>query len=241
MDRFVELIIPRSIVESISHHEIGDLMVGFTWRKNLAKQPRKLIQVGLIQLVGAGMIFMAGILPIDRALSIYSPPISQPDRQVKLILVNGAISMAILSGINGWILYRRRRLQNLLKLVEKIEQYNQIVRSIESLVTLTNLTTPTVEIVGGGSLDHQLSIVVDILTQTRHNLLTGLKIDRHLRQQSPSADLKTAFVESAPSEIAQNLIALQQLAGQPQLAEYATLLTQAWEIGISIDRAINLE
>jgi hypothetical protein len=234
MDRFVELIIPRSIVESISHHEIGDLMVGFTWRKNLAKQPRKLIQVGLIQLVGAGMIFMAGILPIDRALSIYSPPTSQSDRQVKLILVNGAISLAIFSGINGWILYRGRRLQNLIKLVEKIEQYNQIVRSIESLVTLTNLTTPNVEV-------DRLSIVIDILTQTRHNLLTGLKIDRHLRQQSPSADLKTAFVESAPSEIAQNLIALQHLAGQPQLAEYATLLTQAWEIGISIDRAINLE
>ena len=87
----------------------------------------------------------------------------------------------------------------------------------------------------------RLSIVVDILTQTRHNLLTGLKIDRHLRQQSPPADLKTAFVEAAPSQIAQNLIALQHLAGQPQLAEYATLLTQAWEIGISIDRAINLE
>jgi hypothetical protein len=228
MDKFVELIIPRSTVESISHQEIGNLMVGFTWRENLWRQPRKLIQLISIQIVGAGIIFMAATIPIDRALNVHSSPISQRDRTTSLILVNGAFTLAIFAGINWWILERGKRLKKLMKLVEKIDRYNQIVRSIETLAIVTYLTTPS-------PASTQLAIVLDILTQTRHNLLTALKIDCYLRQRIHSTELTTAFVESAPSEIAQNLIALQHLAQQPQLAEYAHLLTQAWEIGISID------
>jgi hypothetical protein len=234
MDKFVELIIPRSIVESVSHQEIGDLMVGFTWRKNLWQQPRKFLQMGALQIVGGAIILMAVTIPIDRIVNIHASTISQQERTTRLLLVDGAVTIAILGGINWWICYRGRRLQKLLKLVEKIERYNQIVRSIETLARVTTIAAPNAEI-------ERLRIVLDILAQTRHNLLAALEIERFLRQQDPAGDLTTSFVESAPSEIAQNLIALQHLAQQPQLAEYATLLNQAWEIGLSIDRDPHLE
>jgi hypothetical protein len=234
MDKFVELIIPRSTIESISQQEIGDLMVGFTWRKNLWQQPRKFIQMGALQIVGGAIILMAATIPIDRIVNIHTSTISQQERTTRLLLVDGAVTIAILGGINWWICYRGKRLQKLLKLVEKIERYNQIVRSIETLVRVTTITAPNTEI-------DRLRIVLDILAQTRHNLLAALEIDRFLRQQDPTCDLTTSFIESAPSEIAQNLIALQHLAQQPQLAEYATLLNQAWEIGLSIDRDPRLE
>jgi hypothetical protein len=231
MDEFDSLIIPRSTVESLSHQEIGDLMVGFTWRKNLWQQPHKLIQLAAIQLVGAAIILMVAAIPLDRILSVRTPTLTPTDRATRLLLVDGILTLSILGGINWWICERGKRLQKLLSLVEKIERYNHIVRSIETLVRVTSLTAPNID-------SDRIKIVMDILAQTRHNLLAALEIDFYLRHQDRSTSLTTAFIESAPSEIAHNLIALQQLAQQPQLAEYANLLNQAWEIGLSIDREL---
>jgi hypothetical protein len=231
MDKFDSLIILRSAVESVSHQEIGDLMVGFTWRKNLWQQPRKLLHLGAIQLVGGAIILMVAAIPIDRILNASLPTMIPDERTSRLLLVDGILTLSILGGINWWIVYRGKRLQKLLKLVEKIERYNQIVRAIETLVRVTSLTTPTID-------NDRIKIVLDILAQTRHNLLAALEIDFYLRHQDRSTTLTTAFIDSAPNEIAHNLLALQQLAQQPQLAEYATLLNQAWEIGLSIDREL---
>ena len=232
MDKFSELVIGRSQVESLSRQEIGNLMVGFTWRLSLWKQPIKLLQMGCIQIVGAGIIFMVATIPLDRILSVYSKTSSQRDRSTQLILVNGVLTATVWGGINGWIFYRGKRLQKLLKLVEKVEEYNQIVRSIETLVKVTSLTNQNVESV-------QIQTVLDILSQTRQHLVTALEVDSYLRQHDSSSMITSSLAESAPTAIAQNLIALHDLANQPQLAEYATLLDRAWEIGISITGEIN--
>ena len=121
--------------------------------------------------------------------------------------------------------------KKLLKLVEKIEEYNKIVRSIEILAKLTILTNPHLP-------PTQIDSILDILTQTRNSLLAALKIDRHLQEHDSTAELMTSFIDAAPATIAENLIVLQHLANQPQLAEYATLLDRAWEIGMNIDREI---
>jgi hypothetical protein len=231
MDKFDSLIISRSTTESISHQEIGDLMVGFTWRKHLWHQPRKLLQLCAIQLVGGTIILMVAAIPLDRILNTRTPTMTPVQRTSRLLLVDGILTLSILGGINWWIVHRGKRLQKLLKLVEKIERYNQIVKSIETLVRVTSLTAPTVD-------EERIKIVLDILAQTRHNLLAALEIDFYLRHQDLATTVTTAFIDSAPSEIAHNLLALQQLAQQPQLAEYATLLNQAWEIGLSIDREL---
>lgn len=80
MDNLVELIITRSCVESIAQQEITSLTVGFSWRNTLGRQPRKLIQVGLIQLIGLSIIFMLGMLPIDRVLMRSHPSSSNIER-----------------------------------------------------------------------------------------------------------------------------------------------------------------
>ena len=116
--------------------------------------------------------------------------------------------------------------------MEKVEEYNQIVRSIETLVKVTSLTSKNIE-------SAHIETVLKILRQTRHHLITGLEVDAYLRQHQSSSFVTNNLVESAPNAIAQNLIALQNLANQPQLAEYATLLDRAWEIGISIEGEIS--
>jgi hypothetical protein len=219
VDKFSELIIPRSTVESIGKHEIGNLMIAFTWRQDVWRQPRKLIQIGLIQIIGAGIIFAAMMLPIDRGLNVYRSTQSQSERSTQIILVDGAITIVILAGINSWILHRGKRLQRFLKLVAQIEQYNQIIDSIITLEQVAVLTNHQSE-------SNQTSNTIEILSQTRQNLLTGLEIDRYLDRYPNSDQLAVS--------IAHNLIDLQNLAHQPQLAEYGTLLSQAWEIGMSV-------
>lgn len=236
MDKFTELIIPRSTVESLSHQEIGNLMLGFTWRLSLWKHPQKLIQMGFIQLIGAGIIFMTISIPLA---SIVSPLRDRSTntsesiraKETKSILINSLITLAISGAINGLIYQRGKRLQKLLKLVEKIEEYNKIVRSIEMLAKLTILTNPNLPAT-------QIDSILDILTQTRNSLLAALKIDQHLREHDSTSELMTSFIDAAPATIAGSLIVLQHLANQPQLAEYATLLDRAWEIGMNIDREI---
>jgi hypothetical protein len=224
--KFDELIIPRSTVESISQQEIGQMMVGFSWRLDVWRKPHKFLQMCSIQIIGAGIIFMSMMLPVDRALNIYRSPQSQSERLTQLILVDGAISLVILGEINRSILSRGKRLQRLLKLVAQIEQYNQIVQSIGTLDRVANLTSHRCE-------PAQISSMMEILIQTRQNLLTALEIDRYLRHYPNASDVTIS--------IARNLINLQNLAQQPQLAEYGTLLTQAWEIGMSVytDRDIS--
>jgi hypothetical protein len=219
VDKFDELIIPRSTVESISQQEIGQMMVGFSWRADVWRKPHKFLQMCSIQIIGVGIIFMAMMLPVDRVLNIYRPSSSQSERLRRLILVDGTISLVILGGINRSIFYRGKRFQRLLKLVEQIEQYNQIVQSIGTLEKVANLTSHQCE-------PAQLNSMTEILMQTRQNLLTALDIDRYFRHYPNASELTIS--------IARNLINLQSLAQQPQLAEYGTLLTQAWEIGMSV-------
>lgn len=219
VDKFSELIIPRSTVESIGKHEIGNLMIGFTWRQNVWRQPRKLIQIVSIQIIGAGIVFAAMMLPVDRGLNVYRSSQSQAERSTQIFLVDGGITIGILAGINSWILRRGKHLQRFLKLVEQIEQYNQIIESIITLQQVAILTNHQPE-------SHHTDSTIEILSQTRQNLLTGLEIDRYLDQYPNSDQLAVS--------IAHNLINLQDLAHQPQLAEYGTLLSQAWEIGMSV-------
>lgn len=226
VDRFNELIIPRSTVESIGQQEIGTLMVGFTWRSDVWRKPAKIVQMCAIQIIGTGIIFAAMMLPVDRALNIYRSPKSQQERLIQLIWVDGTTTIAILTGINLWIFRRGKRLQRLLKLVEQIEHYNQIVHSISTLAKVANLTNHQCE-------PAQTSSMMEILSQTQQNLLTALNIDLYLRQYPNSSALTIS--------IAHNLINLQNLAQQPQLAEYGTLLTQAWEIGMSVYHQTNIE
>lgn len=225
VDRFEELIIPRSTVESIGQQEIGHLMVGFTWRANVWQQPYKIIQICSIQIIGAGIVFAALMLPIDRGLNLYRSPQSQQQRLTRLLIVDSTITMGTLLGVNWWIVRRGKRLQKLLKLVEQIDRYNQIVNSIATLAKVANLTNRQTEPV-------PTLAMIEILSQTQQNLLTALKIDRYLREYPDSSELTIS--------IAHNLIDLQNLSQQPQLAEYETLLTQAWEIGMSIYEETNL-
>lgn len=226
VDKFDELIIPRTTVESIGQQEIGQLMVGFSWRADTWRKPHKLIQVISIQIIGAGIIFAAMMLPADRVLNINRPSQSQYDRLAKLIWVDGTITLITLGGINSWIFCRGRRLKRLLKLVTQIEQYNQIVNSIAALEKLTSLTNHRCE-------PSQADSMMEILDRTRQNLLTALKIDLYLRQHIQADELIAS--------IAHNLIDLQNLAQQPQLVEYGMLLTQAWEIGMSVYHETNIE
>jgi hypothetical protein len=224
MDKFSGLIISRSTVESVSKQEIGNLMIGFTWRANLWRQPSKLIQVGLIQIVGASIIFTATMLPVDRILNPVRLALPQTVKIQRLVLVNGGIMLVMLGGVNWWIIQRGKRFKRLLKLVEQIEQYDRIVSRIATIAKITNLATPNIE-------SRETAAVIDILTQTRQNLLTALEIDLHLRQHPESTELNIS--------IAHNLIDLAHLAQQPQLGEYNTLLSQAWEIGMSVYRETN--
>lgn len=219
VDKISELIIPRSTVESIGQQEIGQLMVGFTWKKDVWQKPHKLIQMGLMQIIGATMIFTAMMLPIDRVLHVYHPPQSQSDRIMRLVWIDGTITLLMLIGIDRWIYDRGKRLQKLLKLVEQIEHYNRIVTAIDTLEKVADLTHHQGE-------TSQAKNMMEILSKTRQNLLIALEIDRYLRQYPNSSELTLA--------IANNLIDLQTLAQQPQLAEYGMLLTQAWEIGMSV-------
>ncbi len=223
MDRFSELIISQSQVESISQQELTPLTIGCAWRPTIWRKPLRLIQVGSIQLIGASLIFSLGMIPIDRVLHRSNLDRSPRARTEQLIWVDGALTIALLSGINWWIFDRAKRLQKLIKLVEQIEAYNQIVNSISTLAKVAHLTA-----IEGIPNHHDR--VFDLLAQTRHNLLTGLEIDRYLRQHPNSAGL---------TSLAHNLIDLQHLAQQPELAEYHTLLTQAWEIGVSVYQETN--
>jgi hypothetical protein len=219
VDKISKLIIPRSTVESIGQQEIGQLMVGFAWRKNVWQKPHKLVQIGLMYIVGVTMLFTAMMLPIDRVLHVYRAPQSQSERIVRLVWIDGTISLLMLIGINRWIYNRGKRLQKLLKLVEQIEHYNQIVTSIDTLEKVAKIAQHQDEI-------SQSEQMMEILSKTRQNLLMALEIDRYLRQYPNSSELTLA--------IANNLIDLQNLAQQPQLAEYGMLLNQAWEIGMSV-------
>ena len=219
VDKLDELIIPRSTVESIGRVEIGKLMIGFAWRSNVWRKPAQLIQVVAIQMIGAGIVFAALMLPIDRGLGSYLPPRSQSTRSIQLVWIDGIVTIVILGGINRYILNRGQRCQRLIKLVAQIEDYNQIVDAVATLAAVASLTNHS-------ATPAQTSSMIEILGQTRQNLLTALQIDSYLRQYPDSSELTLS--------IAHNLIALQDLAQQPQLAEYGTLLTQAWEIGMSV-------
>jgi hypothetical protein len=227
VDRFDELIIPRSTVESIGQQEIGHLMVGFAWRKSVWQKPYKFIQMMAIQSIGAGMIFTALMLPVDRVLHVYHLPSSQSERVIQLAWVDGSITAFLLIGVNRWIFRRGKQLQRLLKLVEQIEHYNQIVTSIDTLAQVANLTNDRHDL-------DRANHMMEILTKTRQNLLLALQIESYSERLRQRDDYQNANSSELILSIANNLIDLQTLAQQPQLTEYGMLLTQAWEIGMSV-------
>jgi hypothetical protein len=184
VDKITELIIPRSTVESIGQQEIGSLMVGFAWRKNVWQQPHKIVQIVLMQIIGFSTIFTALMLPVDRVLYSYYPPLSQQARSLEVFWVDSSITAIVLIGVNRWIYRRGKQLRKLLKLVEQIEHYNQIVMAIDTLETLARLAS--------NCPDRVPDNILEILTKTRHNLLVALQIESHseqLRRQPDSSEL----------------------------------------------------
>jgi hypothetical protein len=170
MDKFSELIIAQMSIESISQQEITPLMIGFTWRTSMWRKPQKLIQIGLMQLIGASLIFLIGMIPIDRILHRSNLHRAPRERTEQLIWVDGVLTILLLTGVNWWIFDRGHKLQRLIKLVEQIENYNQIINSISTLSRVASLTVSQYE-------PSQINQILDILSQTRHNLLTGLEIE----------------------------------------------------------------
>ncbi|WP_310412411.1 hypothetical protein [Chamaesiphon sp. OTE_8_metabat_110] len=235
MDEITKLIISRSTVESIGQQEIGSLTIGFAWRKDVWQKPHKIIQVLLLQVIAISISFTALMLPIDRVLAIYCPPQSQQARVVNLVWIDGAITAMILIGANRWMYRRGKQLHKLLKLIEQIEHYNQIVMEIDTLETLARIVNNCPVGVASQNENRVPASILEILAKTRHNLLIALQIESHserLCQQPNSSELMLG--------ISHNLIDLQNLASQPQLVEYGTLLTQAWEIGMSVYDETNL-
>ena len=213
MDEIGKFIISRSTVAAISKLEIGQLAIGFAWRNDVWRKPHKLIQAISIEIIGAMMVFMLLMLPVDRLLNVDRSPPSASERFERLVWVDGTITIIIILGINRAIYLRGNRLQRSLDLVDKIDSYNQIVASIVALNRVTDI---------GNITDN----AIEILSKTRHNLLAALEIDRYRRHYPHSSPLALT--------LDRHLIDLPPPEPNLELDVWGISMERVWEIGTSI-------
>ena len=139
--------------------------------------------------------------------------------------VGGAIAITV--AWHGYALYQGRQLKTLDRLLLEVAHYNEMLTAVEVYYELA-----TAQGKAEARTPEPVAIMLEALHLTRENLVNGLTTERILRKHQRFMAQRQALF----SRMEQNLSALQAMQVVDAASEYGTLLSDALEIGVQVQR-----
>jgi hypothetical protein len=197
-----------------SDHWVGG-MIGGVYRFSQLRRPLDWLGWLSIEAVALALLFML-TLPIGLIILRWG------SGSATAMLIGMAISTLVIAlGWTGYRVRRARALQTFLHLLDEIDRYHEVLDAVavlEELQSIRQSRPPSFP-----------SAHLETLQVTRDCLVAGLRTERILR-----GSLGRRSQEAGLEQLEQSLSTLKALSLQEQADDYSMLLTQALEIGQSV-------
>lgn len=214
-------------LEHLTGLEISETAIGRAVRPSLFRSPRRLFSFACSQLLTLGLILVF-CLPLSLMIARSAGGLSENSEVAWRAVAAGtgvAGAIALLWNLYRW--QQTRRLKTLTHLIDQVDRHNQM---IEAVAVLDELST----VQGSGVQLTLRTEVLQALTATRESLVCGLMTEKILRKHQRLIVRRHELFDS----IEANLTTLQMLQVNHQANDYAELLNEALEIGVSVRREI---
>jgi hypothetical protein len=218
-------------LEKLTGVEVNDVFVGGvlggTYRPSIFQSSKRLVSFCLTQLFVAILIFIF-TLPIGLLLIRNSTRSINDLPTIFLFLgITSGIALIIIIGWNIYMRWKAKSLTTLAHLLDEVDKYNEVLRAVDVLDRLEAIGNLQPTIV-------DRSQVLAALNVTRNSLVCGLMSEKILRENRGLLARRYELF----SNIENNLTTLQTLDVTNQANEYAELLNEALQIGISVHQEV---
>ena len=202
----------------ISAHSIGG-MVGSVYRTSTLQHPMDWLGCLISETITFSLLFVL-TLPIGLGILRWS------EDSVGAMLTGMGVSTLVIE--LGWTSYRIKRsrsLQTLLHLLDEVDRYHEVLNAVTVLQEL--------QLIRQSNAQSSLPAHFETLQVTRDCLVAGLRTERILRARTGKRSQEAGF-----EQLAQSLSILKTLSLQERADDYSTLLSQALEIGQSVQEEL---
>jgi hypothetical protein len=226
-----DLKIAAKEIEGLTGFEVNEIFIGAmpsgTYRPSVFQNLKQLLSFGFTQLFVAALTFIF-TLPIGLWLIRGT---TQSIRDVSAILpfllVTSGTTAIVLLAWNFYMVIKVRSLKTLAHLLDKIDHFNDVIQAVDVLDNLRAAgKQPAI------AVDREQ--VLEALSIARKSLVCGLVTERILRQNRKLLARRYELFANVES----NLAALRTLEVDNQAGEYAELLNQAFQIGLSVHQEV---
>ncbi|MGP1385994.1 MAG: hypothetical protein ACTS2F_20720 [Thainema sp.] len=213
-----ELKLTQADIEKLTDVDVGEIFVAGTVRPSVFQSPRRILSLCLSEILKIGVAF---ILCLGLSLIIVRNMDDVATRFLFLIAIALSVLIAMVWNVMIWL--KGKRLQTLHRLLDEVDRHNDIIQALQIMDELN--TVPTADL----NLPNQ-DEVITALRATRESLACGLMTERILRKHQRFIQRRQELFIN----IETNLATLQSLSVNHQAAEYAQLLNEALEIGMTV-------
>ena len=202
----------------VSAHSVGGMMDG-VYRVSTLRHPTDWLGCLISEAIALSLLFML-TLPIGLGIMRWS------EDSVGMMLTGMGVSTLVIE--LGWTSYRVKRsrsLQTLLHLLDEIDRYHEVLDAVAVLEELQSIRQSQAQ--------SFLPAHLETLQVTRDCLVAGLRTEQILRTRTGRRPQ-----EAGLEQLAHSLVTLKALSVQEQADDYSTLLSQALEIGQSVQEEL---
>lgn len=227
-----ELRISIKEMERLTGFEVNEIFIGSVLggvcRPSLFQNPKRLTYFCITEIFILTVTFIFalpfGFLFIRNSQNA----ITDLNTIFKFLLIPLVITVVVNISWNLYMLLKVRSMRTLANLLDEVDKYNEIIQAIavlDRIEAIGNLQVNTI----------YRERACNVLKIARDSLVHGLMTERILREnQSLLARRYDLF-----ANIENNLVTLRTLEINSQASEYAELMNQALQIGVSVYQEIN--
>lgn len=226
MKEFHELdITVRDLEETLHIDAIANIAIDY-YRGVIQKKGKYLFSTLLTEL-GLMAIAIVLILPTT-ALVLQGTGTSDREILPPLLIVSFSLIGLILLGFNLYFWQRAKQFQSLTHLLGEIEKYNRVVHSVTFVDRLNSLKSS--ESPEGAKRWETF----DLLQTIRHSLMTALKVERLMREQTQWIASRYELLATLESD----LDVLMEFTARQDEKDNNQLFNEALQIGLNVHKEI---
>ncbi|MEO1593603.1 MAG: hypothetical protein AAFU71_20290 [Cyanobacteria bacterium J06632_22] len=212
-------------IDRLTGLDISERSMGRAARLSLFRQPRQILGWGLTVVLALGVALVLSI-PVVLVLARSLTGTAETETMLRYVPVGVVSAIALTAAWQGYALYRGRQLLTLDHLLTEVSRYHEMLTAVEVYCELA---------MARGSQPAQIDAIVEALHLTRENLVNGLTSERVMRKHQRFIAQRQALF----NRMEQNLSALQALQVVDAASTYGTLLNDALQIGVQVQKEMS--
>lgn len=222
-----ELKIPAKLLEKLTGYEVNASSIGGLGGVLRASRfSERIITLVFTELAVFLLTFIFSVPFGFLAIRDRTDSIDDSASIIQFLTIPLGIALVILVSWNIYMIFKAKSLKTLMHLLDEVDKYNEVIQAVDLLDKLeaTGMQTSTAE----------RSQTLEALNLTRNSIVCGLMTERILRE---NRHLLARHYELC-ANIENYIVILKNMEVQNQARDYAHILRDALQIGVSVQQEV---